>query len=52
MSAISESAIGPGPLGIAETSPIADAPADIARRASSRLAIQQIFMNGFMLPPY
>ena len=45
MSAISESAIGPGPLGIADTSPIADAPALIASRASSRLAIQQILTN-------
>jgi hypothetical protein len=36
------SSITPGPLGIAETRPIADAPAAIAARASSALAMQQI----------
>ena len=39
------SAIGPGPLGIADTSPMADAPAAIASRASSRSAMQQTFTN-------
>lgn len=48
ISAISPSAIGPGPLGIAETSPNALAPIDRANCASSRLAIQQIFTYGFM----
>jgi hypothetical protein len=47
-SAISASAIGPGPLGIAETRPKAFAPIDMASCASSRLAIQQIFTYGFM----
>jgi hypothetical protein len=46
ISAINSSGIGPGPLGIAETSPTADAPASIASRASSTLAIQQIFTRG------
>src|SRR5262245_1200782 len=44
--AITSSAIGPGPLGIAETRPIADAPAPIASRASSRSAMQQTLTNG------
>ena len=48
ISAISGSAIGPGPLGMAETRPSALAPSDMASRASSRLAIQQIFTYGFM----
>jgi hypothetical protein len=47
ISAIKLSGIGPGPLGIADTSPIADAPASIAIHASSMLAIQQIFTRGF-----
>jgi hypothetical protein len=42
ISAISASSIGPGPLGIADTSPIADAPYRTASMASSTLAIQQI----------
>src|ERR1051325_4277179 len=46
ISAISSSGIGPGPLGIAETSPTADAPASIAIHASSTLAMQQIFTRG------
>src|ERR1051326_3764648 len=47
ISAIRLSGIGPGPLGIADTNPIADAPASIAIHASSTLAIQQIFTRGF-----
>lgn len=47
ISAIRSSAIGPGPLGIADTSPSADAPCSIASQASSMLAIQQIFTRGF-----
>src|SRR6476620_7822295 len=43
ISAISSSSIGPGPLGIRETKPIADAPCASAIRASSTLAMQQIF---------
>src|SRR5438874_6550331 len=43
ISAISSSAIGPGPLGMAETKPIAAAPARTASRACSIDAIQQIF---------
>jgi hypothetical protein len=35
-----------GNLGIAETSPIADAPASIAIHASSMLPMQQIFTRG------
>src|SRR6476659_1502718 len=46
ISAINSSEIGPGPLGIAETSPTADAPCSIAIHASATLAIQQIFTRG------
>src|ERR1043165_1092741 len=46
ISAISSSGIGPGPLGIADTRPTADAPCSIASRASATLAIQQIFTRG------
>src|SRR5689334_23764665 len=49
ISAINSSGIGPGPLGIADTSPIADAPASIAIHASATLAIQQIFTRGFIV---
>jgi hypothetical protein len=49
ISAIKSSGIGPGPLGIADTSPTADAPASIAIQASSMLAIQQIFTRGFFV---
>lgn len=41
--AIKVSSITPGPLGIADTSPIADAPAPIAMSASSWDEMQQIF---------
>jgi len=44
--AINSSAIGPGPLGIADTSPRASAPAATASSASARLAMQQILMRG------
>jgi hypothetical protein len=46
ISAIKSSGIGPGPLGISETSPIAEAPDSMASRASSTVAMQQIFTRG------
>src|SRR5215470_3680339 len=46
ISAISSSGIGPGPLGIADTSPTADAPCSIAIQASSILAMQQTLIRG------
>jgi hypothetical protein len=49
ISAIKLSAIGPGPLGIADTNPTADAPCSIAIKASTTLAIQQIFTRGFVV---
>src|SRR5215510_10253440 len=49
ISAIRSSGIGPGPLGIADTKPIADAPASIAIHASSMLAMQQIFTRGLVV---
>ena len=49
ISAISSSGIGPGPLGIADTKPIAEAPYRIASFASSTLAMQQIFILGFVV---
>jgi hypothetical protein len=49
ISAIRVSGIGPGPLGIAETRPTADAPCSIASHASSTLAIQQILTRGFVV---
>jgi hypothetical protein len=49
ISAINSSGIGPGPLGIAETNPIADAPASIAIHASAMLAMQQIFTRGLLV---
>jgi hypothetical protein len=49
ISAIKLSGIGPGPLGISDTSPMADAPASIAIHASSILAMQQIFTRGLLV---
>ena len=49
ISAIKLSGIGPGPLGIAETNPTADAPCSIAIQASATLAMQQIFTRGFTI---
>src|SRR6185369_2960366 len=49
ISAINSSAIGPGPLGIADTKPIAFAPAPIAIHASSTLAMQQILIRGLSI---
>src|SRR5215217_9023454 len=49
ISAIKSSGMGPGPLGIADTSPIAEAPASIAIHASSMPAMQQIFTRGFVV---
>src|SRR5512138_2647207 len=46
ISAIRSSSIGPGPLGISDTNPIADAPFSIASHASATLAIQHIFTRG------
>ncbi len=43
ISAIKSSSIGPGPLGILDTNPSADAPRSIANHASSTLSMQQIF---------
>ena len=44
---ISASEITPGPLGIAETSPMADAPAATASESSSAFAMQQILTRGW-----
>jgi hypothetical protein len=46
ISAIRSSLIGPGPLGIFETNPSAEAPHSTANAASSILAMQQIFTRG------
>jgi hypothetical protein len=46
ISAISLSPITPGPLGIAETSPSAEAPARTAVHASSTEEMQQTLMRG------
>ena len=46
ISAICSSRITPGPLGIAETRPNADAPQAIASAASSTLLMQQILTRG------
>jgi hypothetical protein len=43
---MSSSAITPGPLGILPTSPRASAPCFMARKASSKLLIQQILILG------
>jgi hypothetical protein len=47
ISAIVSSAITPGPLGMAETSPSAAAPWRMAICASAMLAMQQILTRGF-----
>src|ERR1043165_5957944 len=52
ISAMRSHGITPGPLGIAETRPSADAPASMARRASSMEAMQQILMRGRTPPSY
>src|SRR5215831_12087095 len=49
--AICSSLITPGPLGIAETSPRAEAPAAIARWASATEPMQQIFTRGARVGP-
>src|SRR5437764_12927783 len=49
MLVISASAITPGPLGMCETNPTADAPNSIANAASSTLAMQQIFTLGLLV---
>lgn len=46
ISAISVSLMTPGPLGMLETKPSADAPDSTARAASSTLLMQQIFTRG------
>jgi hypothetical protein len=45
-SAITASEMTPGPLGISDTRPTAEAPCLTAMRASSALAMQQIFTLG------
>jgi hypothetical protein len=47
ISAMRLSGIAPGPLGISETNPKAEAPYLIANHASSILVMQQIFTFGF-----
>ena len=47
--AMSSSGITPGPLGISETSPRAEAPAEMAMRASVSLWMQQILMGGVVV---
>ncbi len=49
ISAMSGSGMTPGPLGIDETSPSAEAPARMAAWASSTLEMQQILMRGMLL---
>jgi hypothetical protein len=49
ISAMADSEITPGPLGIAETSPNAEAPRAIAVRASSGEAMQQTLIRGMAL---
>ena len=46
ISAICRSLITPGPLGMCETRPKADAPYSMANAASSTLPMQQIFTRG------
>src|SRR4051794_32584447 len=46
ISLISDSGIGPGPLGMRETRPMADAPLATASAASAGEAMQQIFTLG------
>jgi hypothetical protein len=46
ISAIRSSLMTPGPLGMVETRPSADAPHSMARAASSTLPMQQIFTRG------
>jgi hypothetical protein len=46
ISAIRSSLITPGPLGIDETRPSAEAPHSMASAASSTEPMQQIFMRG------
>ena len=49
MAAIIESGMTPGPLGMADTKPMAEAPAEMAARASPRLAMQQILTAGRLM---
>ena len=46
ISTMTSSGMGPGPLGMAPTSPRALAPRRIANRASSRFMMQQTLMRG------
>jgi hypothetical protein len=46
ISAMRSSLMTPGPLGMCETMPTADAPYSTARAASSTLPMQQIFTRG------
>src|SRR2546428_7024051 len=49
ISAIRSSGMGPGPLGISETRPMAEATCSIAIHASSTLAMQQILTRGLVV---
>src|SRR5688572_25077226 len=49
MEAISSSSIGPGPLGILPTSPIASAPLRMAIEASANDIMQHIFIRVLMI---
>src|SRR5260370_20411575 len=49
ISAIRSSLMTPGPLGMFETKPSADAPHAMARAASSTLPMQQIFTRGVLV---
>src|ERR1700694_3167440 len=46
MSRMRDSAMGPGPLGIRDTRPMAEAPLRTARAASASAAMQQILTRG------
>jgi len=47
ISVMSSSGMGPGPLGMCETSPSASAPCAMAARAPAGLLMQQILTKGF-----
>jgi hypothetical protein len=48
ISAINSSGMTPGPLGISDTNPTADAPHSTAVRASDALAMQQTLTRGLV----
>ena len=49
MKGILASSMTPGPLGMCETKPIAEAPNEIAKAASSTFLMQQIFTLGLRI---